>query len=188
MNIRFVKPQDCKQILDIYNHYINTPVTFEYNLPSEEDFANRINEISNFYPYLVLEENDKIFGYAYAHKLREREAYQWVAELSIYLAPNITSKGYGKILYEKLLEILKIQGIKTVYGCITIPNKKSEKLHEKMGFKKVGTFSKAGYKNGKWLDIAWFEKNIAICKTKPKRVISIAKIKKLIEDKLKSNI
>lgn len=177
MEIRFVKPNDCKQILDIYKQYINTPITFEYELPSEEIFSKRIEEISVIYPYLVLEENGKIFGYAYAHRLRERKAYQWIAELSIYLDKNITSKGYGRILYEKLLKILEQQGIKTVYGCITIPNEKSEKLHEVLGFKKVGVFSKAGYKNGKWLDVAWFEKNIAPCETNPKNIVSIKNLK-----------
>ena len=177
MEIRFVKPEDCRQILDIYGQYINTSITFEYELPSEEDFAKRIEEISEIYPYLVLEENDKIFGYAYAHRLRERAAYQWIAELSIYLDKNITSKGHGRILYEKLLEILKLQGLKTVYGCITMPNEKSEKLHEKLGFKNVGVFSKAGYKNGKWLNIAWFEKNIAPCETNPKDITPIKDLK-----------
>ncbi len=177
MKIRLVKPQDCKQILNIYAQYINTSITFEYELPSEEDFAKRIDEISETYPYLVLEENEKILGYTYARRLRERAAYQWIAELSIYLDQNITSKGYGRILYEKLIKILKMQGIKTVYGCVTMPNEKSEKLHEKLGFKKVGVFSKAGYKNEKWIDIAWFEKNISTCELNPKDIVSIKNLK-----------
>lgn len=179
MKIRLVKPQDCRQILDIYAQYINTQITFEYSLPSEKDFLTRIEEISAIYPYLVLEENGKICGYAYAHRLRERAAYQWIAELSIYIDKIYTSNGYGKILYEKLIETLKLQGIKTVYGCVTLPNEKSEKLHEKLCFEKVGVFSKAGYKNGDWLDIAWFEKNISVCETNPQDIIPIGDLKNL---------
>lgn len=175
MKIRLVKPSDCKQILEIYHQYINTEITFEDELPSENDFLKRIEEINEFYPYLILEEKEKIIGYAYAHRLRERAAYQWIAELSIYFDKNSTSKGYGKILYEKLLQCLKLQGIKTVYGCVTMPNEKSENLHEKLGFKNVGRFTKAGYKNGKWLDIVWFEKNLSPCEINPQDVVPIHK-------------
>lgn len=174
--IRMVKDNDCGKILDIYAQYINTPVTFEYKLPSSKEFTERINEINSFYPYLIFEENNETIGYAYAHKLRERQAYQWVAELSIYFDKNKTSKGYGKILYKKLLQCLALQGIKTVYGCVTTPNEKSEKLHLGLNFQNVGTFKKAGYKNGEWLDITWFEKNIAPCETNPENVIPIQEV------------
>ncbi len=186
IKIRTVNDNDCGQILDIYSQYINTPVTFEYKLPTHEEFAERINEINSFYPYLVLEEKNNVIGYAYAHKLRERQAYQWVAELSIYFDKNKTSKGYGEILYKKLLQCLELQGIKTVYGCVTMPNEKSEKLHLGLNFQNVGTFKKAGYKNGEWLDITWFEKNIAPCETNPENVISIHEVNRYELNKILS--
>lgn len=174
MKIRFATPADASALLTIYARYIETPVTFEYSLPSEREFMDRIADMSGFYPYLVCEEMGNIAGYAYAHRHMEREAYQWNAELSVYLDPASTSKGLGKKFYGILIEILKLQGIRTVYGGVTLPNLKSEALHRALGFQLVGTYHNAGYKSGKWHDVAWFEKQIAEYATEPKPVVSIA--------------
>ena len=96
MHYRFATPNDAKVLLDIYSQYIDTPITFECSLPTVEEFRIRIQTISNFYPYLVAEDNGRIFGYVYAHRHMQREAYQWNAELSIYLDSKHTSQGIGK--------------------------------------------------------------------------------------------
>ena len=178
MNIRFATPVDNASILNIYAQYINTPVTFEYTLPTEQQFAERIQKIMRDYPYLVCEEGGQIIGYAYAHRQMEREAYQWNAELSIYMDQDYTSIGIGKKLYCMLIEILKLQGIKTVYGGVTIPNQKSERLHMALGFKRLGIYHNTGYKCGKWHDVAWYEKEIAPYSPAPAPILSIREIPK----------
>ncbi|RHJ94938.1 GNAT family N-acetyltransferase [Parabacteroides bouchesdurhonensis] len=178
MNIRFATVADSVSLLNIYAQYIDTPITFECSLPSEQEFAERIRSISNEYPYLVCEENGEIIGYAYAHRLKEREAYQWDAELSVYLDKRYTSKGLGRKLYCILMEILKLQRVKTVYGLVTIPNVKSEKLHLSLGFKCAGTYHNTGYKSGAWHDVSWFEKEIAPYQPGPAPLLSIQEIPK----------
>ena len=161
MIIRLAAQADAPALLRIYGQYMDTPVTFEYTLPTEEAFARRIADISGGYPYLVCEEDGRITGYAYAHRQAERAAYQWNAELSVYLDRACTSRGLGRQLYTALIELLKLQGIRTVYGCVTVPNEKSERLHESLGFRRIGTYRLAGFKAGAWHDVAWFEKPIA---------------------------
>ena len=85
MTLRFAAPEDVSALLSIYERYISTPITFEYTLPSLEEFARRVSSVQTFYPYLVAEENGELLGYAYAHRIAERAAYRWGAELSIYL-------------------------------------------------------------------------------------------------------
>lgn len=160
MTIRLAAPEDAGELLAIYAQYIHTPITFEYTLPTREEFARRVQETRAQYPYLVAEEGDRIVGYAYAHRLRERIAYQWAAELSIYLDPAARGRGTGKALYRRLLELLALQGVRTVYGCVTSPNPASQALHEGLGFALCGTFHRSGYKSGQWLDVLWYEKEI----------------------------
>lgn len=171
--IRLATLQDCSQILQIYNQYIDTVITFENSLPTEEVFTKRMAGFMENYPYLVCEENGLIVGYAYAHRHMERDAYQWNAELSVYLDRSHTSKGLGKRLYGALIEILKLQEIRTVYGCVTLPNEKSEKLHLSLGFTCLGVYHNAGYKCNKWHDVAWFEKAIAPYDKEPRPFLSI---------------
>lgn len=173
MTIRFATIEDCSQILQIYNQYIDTVITFENSLPTEEAFSKRMAGYMQDYPYLVYEEDGLLIGYAYAHRHMEREAYQWNAELSVYLDQNFTSKGLGKKLYSTLIEILKQQEVRTVYGCVTLPNEKSEKLHLSLGFTCLGIYHNAGYKCNKWHDVGWFEKAIAPYDIAPKPFQSI---------------
>ena len=161
MKLRIVGPDDAGQILGIYAKYIETPITFEYSLPSEQVFANRIADISEQYPYIVCETEGRISGYAYATRHRERAAYQWNAELSVYIDPDFTSQGLGKRLYLCLTELTKLQGLKTVYGGVTAPNPKSEALHKALGFELVGVYKNAGYKAGAWHDVIMYGKEIA---------------------------
>ena len=171
--IRFATPADSCKLLKIYAQYMTTPITFECMLPSEQEFSERIAHISGSYPYLVCEEDGQIAGYAYAHRHMEREAYQWNAELSVYLDMGATSKGLGKCLYGVLMSILALQEVRNVYGCVTLPNARSEALHKSLGFRTVGVYSNAGYKNGKWHDVGWFEKSIAAYDSPPNPFVSI---------------
>ncbi len=186
MNIRFAKEQDAAALLEIYKQYIDTSITFEYELPTKEEFQKRIREYSLEYPYFICTENGRCVGYIYAHRAQERAAYQWNAELSIYLSADYQGKGAGKILYEMMFEILALQGVKTVYGLVTTPNPKSMKLHENAGFQLSGTYHNTGYKAGKWCDVLLYEKQIGEYDDNPKPIIPISKMdRNLLADILK---
>ncbi len=161
MEIRSAGLADSAALLEIYGAYLDTPITFECQRPTEAEFAGRIAGICGEYPYLVCLEEGRIAGYAYAHRQGERAAYQWSAELSIYLDRARTARGLGKRLYGALLDILRLQGVRTVYGRVTMPNERSEGLHRSLGFRRLGTYRNTGYKCGAWRDVACFEKAIA---------------------------
>nr|WP_314113500.1 GNAT family N-acetyltransferase [uncultured Leptotrichia sp.] len=158
---RFATEEDAEKILKIYKPYVeNTTITFEYEVPSVDEFKGRIKEVSEKYPYIVCEYENEIAGYAYAHKIWDRAAYQWDAELSVYTDEKFAGNRIGKKLYGILIKILKLQNIVNVYGLVTYPNENSEKLHNYFGFKKTAYFENSGYKFGKWIGVTWFEKAI----------------------------
>ncbi len=157
-NIRFVKISDTEQVLNIYKPYIErTSTSFEYKIPSKDEFSQRINKVISFYPWLVYEEDNEILGYAYASKHREREAYQWSADVSVYLKEEAKRKGIASQLYTQLFSLLKKQGICNLYAGISLPNEASTGLHEKMGFNKIAEFHNVGYKLGKWWNVGYWE-------------------------------
>ncbi|MDR2505561.1 MAG: GNAT family N-acetyltransferase [Oscillospiraceae bacterium] len=166
--IRFADISDAAEILGIYKPYVEeTVITFEYDVPTIAEFVRRITETRKTYPYLVYEEDGNVIGYAYAGAVRERKAYQWTCELSVYVKKEMYSRGIGKALYEKLLEYLKLQNFKIVYAVITAPNPQSEKFHERFGFTNIAVFKKTGYKMGEWLDVLWMEKVIGEFEDEP---------------------
>ena len=187
LSFRFATENDAEKILAIYKPYVeNTTITFEYNVPTIEKFRERIREILKDYPYIVCEYGNEIVGYAYAHRIWSRAAYQWDAELSIYTNEKYAGNGIGKKLYGILLEILKLQNVVNVYGLLTYPNKSSEKLHNYFGFKKVAFFENVGFKFGKWIGVTWFEKAINPYFENPdsiKRILEIdeSEIKKILD-------
>ncbi len=157
-NIRFIKPEDTQAVLGIYAPYITKYNTsFEYEVPTPEEFQQRIATITAQYPWLVCECDGVIVGYAYAGQHRARTAYQWSVESAIYIAEDFCGKGAGKLLYIKLFEILKQQGFVNVFAGMTLPNAKSEGLHKSCGFRDIGVFEKIGYKNNKWHDVRWMQ-------------------------------
>lgn len=175
--IRLVQEKDIPSILEIYRPYVlETAISFEYEVPSIEDFNRRVRIIACDYPYLVYLLDEKIIGYAYAHKQMERAAYQWNAELSVYVDQSYVRRGIGKALYGCLLEILSIQHVQNVYGIVRTPNPNSEKLHESFGFRKLGVFHQTGYKSGCWHDVTWFEKSIGTHDPCPQPFLSIQRI------------
>lgn len=171
--IRFATEADAQALLDIYAQYMDTAITFEYELPTLAEFQGRIRTFLENYPYLVYERDGHILGYAYAHRHMERAAYQWNAELSIYLDQAIHAQGVGRQLYTALIDLLWLQNVKNVYGCITLPNEKSMGLHTALGFTTVGIYHNAGYKCGRWHDVIWVEKAISPFESEPAPLKSI---------------
>jgi L-amino acid N-acyltransferase YncA len=156
--IRLAKPADAAAILDIYAPYIrDTSITFETDVPSVTDFENRIQSYLENWPWLVYEKNDMITGYAYASRYRERVAYQWSIECSVYIHDDHHRSGIASALYGSLFSILKTQGFTTVYAVINLPNDPSVALHERTGFKYFATYEKVGYKLGKWKNVGWWQ-------------------------------
>lgn len=159
--IRIAEKEDTESIWRLYQPYVdNTVISFEYEMPSKEAFEKRIVTTLEQYPYLVCVEGTTILGYAYAGRVRGREAYDWAAELSVYVHRDYHGKGIGSNLYCKLMNLLQRQGIRTVYGCVTCPNVKSDQLHHALGFHEAGKWHHCGFKQGKWLDVIWYEKII----------------------------
>ncbi len=178
MNLRFATQEDVPALLSIYEHYISTIITFEYTLPGTEEFTRRVSSVSELYPYLAAVEDGAVLGYAYAHRIAERAAFGWGAELSIYLHPDAAGKGLGTRLYRALIELLRLQGVRTVYGLVASPNPASERLHSAMGFRLVGVQQRAGFKNGRWIDLLWFEKAIAAYSPEPDPLIPVGSLPK----------
>ena len=159
--IRLAKPTDAAAILAIYAPYIrDTSFTFETEVPSETAFADRIQTYLENWPWLVCEIDGKIAGYAYAGRHRERLAYQWGVESSIYIRDEFMGTGIARALYSALLEILSKQGFVNVYAVINLPNDKSVKFHESFGFVYFATYEKVGYKLGRWKNVGWWQRII----------------------------
>ena len=160
--IRFAAAKDAAELLEIYAPYVTgTTVSFEYEAPAVEEFRRRVEETSARYPYLVWEEDGALLGYAYAHPYAARPAYQWSAELTVYLRQGVSRRGLGSRLYGALMELLRLQGVRNVYGCVTAENTASVAFHHALGFREAGRFSQVGYKLGRWLDVLWLEKALA---------------------------
>ena len=184
VKVRTATIEDAEELLNIYAYYVkNTAITFEYEVPSIEEFQHRISKTLEKYPYLVIEKEGKIFGYAYAGALKERAAYGWCVELSIYLDNKAQKCGFGRILYEALENELKTQGYLNLYACIGYPieedeylTKNSAQFHEHLGYRKIGEFYRCGYKFERWYNMIWMEKIIGDHTT-------VAPIKKNQEEK-----
>ena len=176
--VRAATPQDAEQLLEIYTPFVISEdcsvsnVSFELTAPDVEEFRQRIVDISSKYPYLVGEKDGQILGYVYCHPYRERLAYQWSVEVTIYLAPAGQGKGLGRLLYETMEKLLCLQGVTMAYSCITVGNDHSIKMHEAVGYRLIGTFTNSGYKNGQWLDTVWLEKQLQPCPKQPDNIKS----------------
>ena len=156
--IREATIQDATAITAIYNYYIkNSVITFEEEQLTSDQMAQRIMNISKEYPYLVYEEEGKILGYAYATKWKERSAYRFSAEATIYLHHEEKGRGRGTKLFSALLDEIKKSTVHSLVGGIALPNPASVALHEKFGFKKLARFEQIGYKHGKWIDVGYWE-------------------------------
>jgi L-amino acid N-acyltransferase YncA len=156
--LRLAQPSDAAGILDIYAPYIrNTSFTFETEVPSQEAFAERITTYLHNWPWLVCEIDGRIAGYAYGARYRERTAYQWCVESSIYIHDDFLRANIGKALYGALIDILRRQGFRNVYAVINLPNDRSVRFHESCGFTWFATYEKVGYKLGRWKNVGWWQ-------------------------------
>lgn len=168
MDIREANISDAKAIQTIYAPYVEqTAVTFEYNVPSVEEFRKRITTVMQKYPWIVAEDEGKIVGYAYASAFKERDAYQWAVETSIYVDSNMKQLGIGRLLHDALEQRLKAQGILNMNACISFIETEDEYLshdsirfHQRLGYEKVAHFHQCGKKFGRWYDMIWMEKLI----------------------------
>ena len=167
--IRDATVNDIESLLSVYAPYVeNTAVSFEYEVPSIDEFRSRFEKITKKYPYFLAEDsNGKVLGYTYYSEFKDREAYRYSVETTIYLAKEACGRGIGRKLYEVLEKAAKAQNITNMNACIATCKTEDEYLtnrsyyfHEKMGYKLVGTFHNSGYKFDKWYDMVWMEKSV----------------------------
>lgn len=157
-NIRIATLKDAASILEIYKaSIIDSPTSFEIEVPSIEEMQSRIQNTLEKFPWLVYEKNEQLVGYAYANPWRTRCAYAWSVESTVYVSESHWGQGIGKALYRSLFEKLKSQGVVNVLAGITQPNSASVRLHESLGFVKVAHYKDVGYKVNQWWDVAWWQ-------------------------------
>ena len=144
--IRLATVDDAARVSDIYRPVVeSTPTSFEIKAPDQQEVLWRIRDTLPSHPWLVLEGQHGVVGYAYANRHRQRAAYQWSVETSVYVAATVKRRGIGRGLYTSLIRILVAQGFANAYAGITLPNAGSVGLHEAMGFQAIGTFREWGY-------------------------------------------
>lgn len=170
ITIQPVTESDAKQLLDIYSYYVeNTAITFEYDVPTIPEFQERIRHTLKKYPYIAAVKDGIILGYAYAGVFKDRAAYDYSVEVTVYTHRSHHKEGIGKLLYTELEAILKSMGITNLYACIGIPADEDDEyldhnsmdFHTHIGYTMAGRFHKCGYKFGRWYDMVWLEKMIA---------------------------
>ncbi len=155
--IRKATREDASAVLSIYAPFcLDSATTFEDVPPEETEIADRIERFNRTHLYIVYQEGEDVLGYAYAGRHRERPAYRWSCDVSVYVRRGDESKGLGTRLYQYLLDDLRSRGFYNAYAGITLPNEASVRLHEKMGFRHVGTYDRVGYKLGAWRDVGWW--------------------------------
>lgn len=187
---RIATPDDAPALLAIYAPYVeNTAISFEYTVPSVEEFRSRIEGVRKSYPYLVAEAADgSLLGYAYTHTFIPRAAYDHCAETTIYLALDARHQGLGKRLYRALEEFSLAQNIYNLYACIGEPQGEGDeyltnnsiRFHEHLGFRRIGVFTRSGYKFGRWYDMSWAEKLLCDPPETPAPVIPFPQLDKAL--------
>ncbi len=160
MVIRPATISDAEAVARIYNHYIaNTTITFEERAITSSQMAERIGKVASAsLPWLVAEHDGRVNGYAYATQWKERSAYRFSVEITVYLATEAIGRGIGSALYEALFAELDKRGVHAAIGGIALPNPASVALHEKLGMKQVAHFEQVGFKFGQWLDVGYWQK------------------------------
>lgn len=184
--VRTANENDAARIREIYSYYVkNTAVTFDYEVPSEEEFKKRIANTLKEYPYFVCVRNGKTVGYAYACEFKDRPAYKLSVETSVYVDRDERGKGIGKELYTALENALSLQNVINLNACIAYPieedahlTKDSVLFHKHLGYRSVGEFYKIGYKFGKWYNMVWMEKSISNHPKKPKAFVCFGETQK----------
>lgn len=161
MLVRDARRDDAAACAAIYAPYVtDTAITFEYEPPTAADMAARIAAAQQAHAWLVLEDDGRVVGYAYAGRYKERAAYRWSCEVSVYLELGRRRGGGGRVLYEALLDRLAERGFRTAVAGMTLPNDASAGLHAALGFEPVGTYRRIGWKLGAWHDVAWVQREL----------------------------
>jgi L-amino acid N-acyltransferase YncA len=161
MKVRDANEHDAEACAAIYAPYVtDTTVTFEYEPPSPAEMARRIATAQRAHAWLVLEDDGQVVGYACAGPYKERAAYRWSSEVSVYLEMGRRRSGSGRLLYEALFERLAERGFRTLVAGMTLPNDASEGLHRALGFEPIGIFRRVGWKHGQWRDVAWAQRSL----------------------------
>jgi L-amino acid N-acyltransferase YncA len=155
--IRLATESDAGAILTIYAPIVTeTPISFELQPPSAMEMRRRIADTLTTLPWIVCEGEETVMGYAYGSRHRERAAYQWSVDVSVYVAADMRRRGVGRTLYDALFSILRELGYYTAFAGIALPNPASVKFHEAVGFRPVGVYRNVGFKLGKWHDVGWW--------------------------------
>ncbi len=176
--IRLATGNDATGILAIYAPIVReTPISFEVTPPDVNQMRQRIEHILEHFPWLVCADGEQILGYAYASPHRERAAYQWSVDVSVYVDAQARRSGVGRSLYASLLNLLDLQGFYNAYAGINLPNPASVGLHEAMGFRLVGIYRSVGYKLGKWHDVGWWHRVVRAPHVPPDPPVDFARIR-----------
>ncbi len=185
VSVRFVQNNDAKGLIEIYAPYVTeTPITCECEVPSVQEFQDRIQKISKTFPYVVCEIDGELVGYSYASLHKERAAYRWDSDATVYVSSNYHRNKIGTALYNCMLELNKLQGFYNIYAVVTTANEGSIKFHEAFGFVPMGTYTNTAFKLGKWHNITVMEKKLKEYDLEPKETLSIKDIDSKIIEKL----
>jgi len=169
--IRIARDEDAAAIHAIYAPSVSIGVaTFETELPGVDAMRERLRTRLQHYPWLVWEDAGEVLAYAYAGRFRERAAYDWIAETSIYVHADAQRRGIARRLYGVLLDVMRLQGITQAVGVITLPGTASVAMHEAMGFTSAGTWRQCGYKLGQWWDVGVWQKELQVAASPPRAV------------------
>ncbi|MBO3696912.1 GNAT family N-acetyltransferase [Roseivirga sp. E12] len=181
INIRFVHSSDAQDLLKIYASIVlETATSFETEVPTVSTFTERIKIYSEKSPWLVAEVNDQIVGYAYGTSHRSRQAYQWNQEVTVYVHPDFKRRGIARLLYTKLLDLLKEMGFRKALAVITLPNDPSVEFHKSLGFKHIGEMKGIGFKLGKWHNTSWWDLDLGDNSAEPLEIKPITSIEHLL--------
>lgn len=189
MIIREAALEDAEKLLEIYGPYVtDTAITFEYQAPSLSEFQERMRCVQEKYPYLVAEQDGNIMGYVYAAPFKERAAYDWCVETTIYVKKDRKRAGVGRRLYAALEAALALQNILNLNACIGYPEREdayltldSVRFHERLGYRMVGKFLQCGYKFGRWYHMVWMEKHLGIHDADPRPVRPFGEVRERMD-------
>ena len=178
MQIRLATAADGGALADIYRPaVVDSNISFELEAPDGAEMSRRVTSTMTHTPWLVAERQGRVLGYAYAGRHRERPAYRWSVDVSVYVHADAKRMGLGRALYASLFAALVVQGFRNAYAGITLPNPASVGLHLSMGFTLVGEYRGVGYKMGAWHDTGWFARSLAPRVTDPPSPRSLPEVR-----------
>jgi phosphinothricin acetyltransferase len=175
--IRLARAADAEQVQGIYAPIVrDTTISFEVVPPGVDEMRARIEKTLAMYPWLVEERGGRVVGYAYGSRHREREAYQWSVDVSCYVHAGSRGQGIGAALYRRLFAILRRQNFHSAFAGVTLPNAASERLHESVGFRRIGLYPEVGNKLGGWRDTCWFHLRLGDAPADPPPPVALGRL------------